>query len=172
MKKNKGFSLIELMISLLIVLILFILSVEYYKPLMKRAYNYVALSDLRNFATALEGSYIDKMGYPKALVDNLTGEWLPENVFRLIDDTIGYMPSKDVLVYYDSDGLENYIIATKHVKGDKIYIKTSMTSSIYYISEQNDNTSKVSIYPTVKLPEASFNLDDSFFLNSKIYDKM
>lgn len=108
LKKNRAFTLIELMVVLLIIYILVILSFIYYKPVMKRAYDLVALSDLRNFTVTLEYSYIDNMSYPKCLIDNISREWLPPNAFEL-DDSIGFIPSKDVIVYYNSNGGEDFI---------------------------------------------------------------
>jgi type II secretory pathway pseudopilin PulG len=168
-KKSSAFTLIELMIVLLIIYILVILSFIYYKPLMIRAYNLVALSDLRNFTTALESSYIDNMSYPKCLIDNISEGWLPPSAFEL-DDAIGFMPSKDVIVYYDSNEGEDYILATKHMKGDKMFIKSSNASRIYsmYIDSDNksDNTS-VSIFPVIVLPEPSPLLNDYYFTEHK-----
>ena len=169
LKKNKAFTLIELMVVLLIIYILVILSFVYYKPIMKRAYNLVALSDLRNFTVSLEYSYIDNMSYPKCLIDNISREWLPPSAFQL-DDSIGFIPSKNVIVYYDSDGKEAYLLATKHIKGDKVFIKSSNSSRIYsmYIDVDNksDNTT-LSIFPDIVLPEPSPLINDYYFSEHK-----
>jgi type II secretory pathway pseudopilin PulG len=164
-----AFSLIELMVVLLIIYILVILSFIYYKPVMKRAYNSVALSDLRNFTISLEAAYIDNMSYPECLIDNISREWLPPSAFEL-DDAIGFMPSKDVIVYYDSNAGEDYILATKHMKGDKMFIKSSNASRIYSVYIDPDNKSKdtpVSIYPVIVLPEPSPLLNDYYFTEHK-----
>jgi hypothetical protein len=136
---------------------------------MKRAYDLVALSDLRNFTVTLEYSYIDNMSYPKCLIDNISREWLPPNAFEL-DDSIGFIPSKDVIVYYNSNGGEDYILATKHIMGDKIFIKSSNASRIYSIDIDNDterNDDSVTIFPDITLPEPSPLLNDYYFTEHK-----
>ena len=170
-----SFTLVELLIVLLIIYVLVILSFIYYKPVMKRAYNIVALSDLRNFTTDLESAYIDNMSYPKCLIDNISGEWLPPSAFEL-DDSFGFVPSKNVIVYYDSDGKEAYLLATKHIKGDKVFIKSSNSSRIYsmYIDVDNksDNTT-LSIFPDIVLPEPSPLLNDYYFTEHKnVFDPL
>ena len=169
LRKNNAFSLLELLIVLLIIYFLLILSFIYYKPIMKRVYDLVALSDLRNFTISLEYSYVDNMSYPECLIDNISGEWLPPSAFEL-DDSIGFIPSKDVIVYYDSNGGEDYLLATKHIKGDKIFIKSSNASRIYsmYIDADNksDNTT-VSIFPDITLPDASPLINDYYFTEHK-----
>jgi type II secretory pathway pseudopilin PulG len=172
--KRAAFSLIELLVVILIVDILVILSFKYYKPLVNRTYNLVAISDLRNITTALEGVYPDNMNYPLALVDNLSCIWLNSNVF-VLDDKIGYIPSKDVLVYYSCDRGINYVLATKHIKGDKIFIKATSTSKIYSVNVDNESGSdnNTSIYPRIKLPEPSDSINDKYFLGkSTIYKPM
>ena len=169
MKNNNAFSLLELMVVLLIIYILVILSFIYYKPVMKRAYNLVALSDLRNFTIDLESAYIDNMNYPKCLIDNISREWLPPSAFEL-DDSIGFIPSKDVIVYYDSNTGEDYLLATKHIKGDKVFIKSSNASRIYSMYIETDNKSKddpVPIYPIIILPKPSPLINDYYFSEHK-----
>ena len=169
LRKNNAFSLLELLIVLLIVYFLLILSFTYYKPLFRRAYNLIAISDLRNFTIDLEAAYIDNMSYPKYLIDNISGGWLPPSAFEL-DDSIGFIPSKDVIVYYDSNTGEDYLLATKHINGDKVFIKSSNASRIYsiYIGANNksDNTT-VSIFPDIVLPEPSPLINDYYFNEHK-----
>ena len=170
LRKNNAFSFLELLIVLLIVYFLFILSFTYYKPLFRRTYNLVAISDLRNFTISLESAYIDNMSYPKCLIDNISREWLPPSAFEL-DDSFGFVPSKNVIVYYDSDGSEDYLLATKHIKGDKVFIKSSNTSRIYSIFIDTDNKSKnspVSIFPDITLPVASELLNDAYFMKHRV----
>lgn len=164
-----SFTLVELLVVLLIIYVLVILSFIYYKPIMKRAYNSVALSDLRNFTIYLEAAYIDNMSYPECLIDNISRGWLPSSAFEL-DDSIGFIPSKDVIVYYDSNAGEDYILATKHMKGDKMFIKSSNASRIYSIDIDNDtkrNDDSVTIYPVIVLPEPSPLLNDYYFTEHK-----
>ena len=141
------------------------LSLYYYEPIKTRAYNLVALSDLRNLTITLELAYIDRSAYPEHLIDNISKAWVPSNAF-VLDESLGFIPSKDVIVYYDSNGSEDYLIATKHIRGDKIFIKSNSASRIYSIYIDPDNKSNdtpESIFPAIDLPEASPLLDDAFF---------
>ena len=173
--KTGAFTLIELMIVLLIILILTMLSFYYYEPIKKKAYNLVALSDLRNLTIALELAYIDRAAYPEHLIDNISKAWVPSNAF-VLDESLGFIPSKEVIVYYDSNGSESYLLATKHIMGDKIFIKSSSTSRMYSIYVELDNKSKdapESIFPAIDLPEASPLLDDAYFSeHDKIYKSL
>jgi len=173
--KQGAFSLIELMIVLLIVYILVMLSFYYYEPIKTRAYNLVALSDLRNLTIALESAYLNGKAYPEHLIDNVSKSWIPSDA-SVLDESTSFMPSKGVIVYYDSNGSEDYLIATKHIEGDKIFIKSSNSSRIYSIYTDPDNKSKdapESIVPTIDLPEPSPLLDDVYFLkHENIYKSL
>ena len=173
--KQGAFTLIELMIVLLIVYILVMLSLYYYEPIKTRAYNLVALSDLRNITIALESAYLNGKAYPEHLIDNVSETWIPSDVF-VLDESTGFIPSKDVIVYYDSNGSEDYLIATKHIRGDKIFVKSSSSSRIYSIYIDPDNKSKdapESIFPAIDLPEASPLLDDAYFIkHESIYKSL
>jgi type II secretory pathway pseudopilin PulG len=169
LRKNNAFTLIELMVVLLIIYVLVIISFVYYKPIFRRTYNLVAISDLRNFTIDLEAAYIDNMSYPKCLIDNISKEWIPSSAFEL-DNSFGFMPSKNIIVYYDSYGGEDYILATKHINGDKIFIKSSNASRIYSIDIDNDtksNGDSVTIFPDIDLPEPSPLINDYYFNQHK-----
>ena len=80
------------------------------------------------------------------------------------------MPSKNIIVYYDSYGGEDYILATKHINGDKIFIKSSNASRIYSIDIDNDtksNGDSVTIFPDIDLPEPSPLINDYYFNQHK-----
>lgn len=60
---DRGFSLIELLVVIAIVSILSGLAIPQYKIYKQRAFDMVALSDLRNIATAEEAYFVDAEGY-------------------------------------------------------------------------------------------------------------
>jgi len=76
-KDEKGFTLVELMIVIIILAILTAIAVPSYMVLRNRARIAAAQSELKNIATALEMHYADKEAYPAttfaALVTALEG---------------------------------------------------------------------------------------------------
>lgn len=81
-RSGKGFTLIELMVVIAIILILALIAVPAYRNMQVRAKKARAQEDLRNIATALEAFYVDWNQYPEqatagemsdAVVAELTG---------------------------------------------------------------------------------------------------
>ena len=71
-KKGKGFTLIELMVVIAIILILALIAIPAYRNMQERAKRSRVQSDLRNLATALEMYNTDWTFYPKmATADRL-----------------------------------------------------------------------------------------------------
>ena len=65
MKKNqKGFTLIELLIVVAIIAILAAIAIPQFASYRQKAYNSAALSDIRNFKTALESYFAENQSYP------------------------------------------------------------------------------------------------------------
>ena len=60
---QKGFTLLELLITMCIIMILAGIAIPSYKDYKKKAYNVRALSDLKNISTAEELYYIDNEKY-------------------------------------------------------------------------------------------------------------
>ncbi|HON83749.1 MAG TPA: prepilin-type N-terminal cleavage/methylation domain-containing protein [Caldisericia bacterium] len=83
-KKGKGFTLIELMVVIAIILILALIAIPAYRNMQDRAKRSRVQSDLRNLATALEMYNTDWTHYP----NNST------SATRLLDKT-GGTPSAD-----------------------------------------------------------------------------
>ncbi len=64
MNKEKGFTLVELLIVIAIIGILAAIAIPQYSKYRQRAFNSAALSDLRNFKTSMETYYADNQEYP------------------------------------------------------------------------------------------------------------
>jgi len=75
-RSGKGFTLIELMVVIAIILILALIAVPAYRNMQIRAKKARAQEDLRNIATALEAYYVDWNEYPAE------GSWMADLVGR------------------------------------------------------------------------------------------
>ena len=140
---NKGFTLIELLVVIAIITILATISIPQFAKYRVRAYNVVALSDLRNFKVDLEAYYTDvgHLGYPPGLTgDTANNKWYTsDDVASALDDetwdsSLSFIPSNRVDVYYDvsTDRTHQvYAVGTKHLNGDTMYASTSHSSRIY-----------------------------------------
>ena len=180
---NRAFTLIELLVVIAIITILATISVPQFAKYRVRAYNTVALSDLRNFKVDLEAYYTDlgNLGYPETLSASQTqGQWMEYTTVTtdLNNDAwnagLAFLPSNRVEVYYDaSDNLQVYILGTKHVNGSAVYASTSHTSRIYsQISEDWVGLSGGGI-PGLTMPtvttgtgDESQNYKDSWFVTN------
>ena len=105
--RDKGFTLIELMIVIAIIGILAAIAIPQFSAYRKRSYNSSAQSDVRNIATAEEAYYVDESSYTST-VGSLTGA------------SYGYFQSGSVTVGTDAD-TSNYTITGYHASGDKTY---------------------------------------------------
>ncbi len=63
-KKEVGFTLLELLVSIGIISILAAIAISHYQSYRVRTYDTVAMSDLKNVITALENYYLDNDIYP------------------------------------------------------------------------------------------------------------
>ncbi|MBW1930939.1 MAG: pilin [Deltaproteobacteria bacterium] len=62
-KCQKGFTLIELMIVIAIIGVLAAIAIPQFSAYRTRSFNSAAVSDLRNFKTAMETDYVDYQEY-------------------------------------------------------------------------------------------------------------
>ena len=74
MRKNEGFTLIELMIVIAIIGILAAIAIPQFSAYRQRSFNAASESDLRNAATAQEAYYVDAQRYVIDPQTNLTGQ--------------------------------------------------------------------------------------------------
>jgi type IV pilus assembly protein PilA len=92
MKKNEGFTLIELMIVIAIIGILAAIAIPQFAAYRARSFNSAAQSDLRNAATAQEAYFVDEQTYASttgALIGATYGLFLSEGVVFVINSASG-----------------------------------------------------------------------------------
>ena len=109
MKKDAGFTLIELMIVIAIIGILAAIAIPQFSAYRKRSYNAGAEADLRNAATAQEAYFVDFSTYATAPTSKISGS------------TYGLYTTDKVTVGIVSGDTERYIMTSKHSSGDRTY---------------------------------------------------
>jgi len=110
MRKNEGFTLIELMIVIAIIGILAAIAIPQFSAYRTRSYNAAAEADLRNAATAQEAYYVDAQTYlpnPTALIGATYGLYTSQNVFI----AGGSGPQQYTMTSYHSSGNKTYSLA-------------------------------------------------------------
>ena len=108
MRKNEGFTLIELMIVIAIIGILAAIAIPQFSAYRTRSYNAAAEADLRNAATAQEAYYVDTQTY---VLDPQT---------NLIGSTYGFYTSQNVFVDGDA-ATQQYTMTAYHSSGSKTF---------------------------------------------------
>jgi prepilin-type N-terminal cleavage/methylation domain-containing protein len=109
MRKNEGFTLIELMIVIAIIGILAAIAIPQFSAYRMRSYNAGANADLRNAATAQEAYYVDSMTYTNALAD-LTGNGLFTSRGVTITINSGVNATSYNMTSFHSSGNRTYTI--------------------------------------------------------------
>jgi prepilin-type N-terminal cleavage/methylation domain-containing protein len=109
MRKNEGFTLIELMIVIAIIGILAAIAIPQFSAYRQRSYNAAAESDLRNAATAQEAYYVDAQKYVIDPQTNLRGQ------------TYGLYISQSVEMRGALVGTTGYSMTAYHPSGNKTY---------------------------------------------------
>ncbi len=107
MKKDEGFTLIELMIVIAIIGILAAIAIPQFSAYRMRSYNAAAEADLRNAATAQEAYFVDNSHYANA-------------VAGILGTTYGLFTSANVTLD-TTGGTSGYTITSIHTSGDKTY---------------------------------------------------
>jgi len=107
--KEKGFTLIELMIVIAIIGILAAIAIPQFSKYRQRSYNSSAESDLRNAATAQEAYFVDESTYCSD-----TG--------TLISMTYGLFLSDKVVYSISTANAFTYVMFAYHPSGDASYV--------------------------------------------------
>jgi prepilin-type N-terminal cleavage/methylation domain-containing protein len=116
MRKNEGFTLIELMIVIAIIGILAAIAIPQFSAYRTRSYNSAAEADIRNAATAQEAYYVDNQTY-KA------------NPLQLIGSTYGFFTTQNVAVTGNA-GASQYTMTAIHSSGNKTYTLSGPGGSV------------------------------------------
>jgi prepilin-type N-terminal cleavage/methylation domain-containing protein len=153
---NKGFTLIELLVVITIITILATISIPQFAKYRIRAYNAVAISDLRNAKVELEGFYLDpeKYRYPTAddgiTVPCTVAGTTPGQCLELVSGFDFGFSNRDQH-YYNADASgQYYTLATKNVNGDAVYASSARASRTYFI---RNSTSAESDWAGVELQD-------------------
>jgi type IV pilus assembly protein PilA len=107
MKKDEGFTLIELMIVIAIIGILAAIAIPQFSAYRKRSYNAAAEADLRNAATAQEAYFTDFDKYSS-------------DVNALMGTSYGFYTSNNVTTW-TAGNTGGYTLTSYHSSGDKTY---------------------------------------------------
>jgi type IV pilus assembly protein PilA len=105
-KRDRGFTLIELMIVIAIIGILAAIAIPQFAAYRTRAFNSTSLSDLRNMITAQEAYFADKQTYSTTTAE-LT--------------LYGYTPSNNTTGSVVGGNATSYSMTASHASGDRTW---------------------------------------------------
>jgi prepilin-type N-terminal cleavage/methylation domain-containing protein len=126
MTKQKGFTLIELMIVVAIIGILAAIAIPQFSAYRVKAFNSAAESDLRNLMTAEEATYADAQQYFPINSSTVTGTGGSTTASTFSSATLGTLTGAKVsnqvgFAISTANSAANYAIFTGHSKGDRVY---------------------------------------------------
>lgn len=122
LRKEKGFTLIELMIVVAIIGILAAIAIPQFSAYRAKAFNSAAQSDLRNAMTAEEAYYATNQAYGVvALAASSNGA---------SEATVGVSVSKNVALNISLNGTTDYTGTSAHSSGNHTYTVTGSTGII------------------------------------------
>ncbi|MES0340738.1 MAG: prepilin-type N-terminal cleavage/methylation domain-containing protein [Candidatus Humimicrobiaceae bacterium] len=125
MKNQKGFTLIELMIVIVIIGILAAIAIPAFAAYQIKGYNASALSDLKNMQTSQVASSVDSGDYGTLALTTGAGA-------EVVLGTEKVSVSKDNMIYTTADEkFLSFVVVSKHLKGNITYALDSYSSIIY-----------------------------------------
>jgi prepilin-type N-terminal cleavage/methylation domain-containing protein len=128
---NKGFTLIELLVVITIISILATISIPQFAKYRVRAFNAVAISDLRNAKTELEGYYLDPQRYSYPIKATICYSTDTNGCLEGVNEFDFKFSNKDQHAYQSDSSGQYYVLATKHLNGDSVYGSGSGVSRVY-----------------------------------------